>query len=197
MTVRDATVDDVPEIVAIYNDVIATSTAIWREEPTTVAERLAWFEGLTGRGFPVLVAVTEPADGADGRAGEVVGFASLGDFRPWPGYHPTVEHSIHVRADSRGARVGHALLSAVIDRAVAMGKENLIAGVDGDNAGSVRFHERFGFREVARMPGVGRRFDQRLDLLLLQLDLTDPDLTERRAHREDPTPTVTDNPEMA
>jgi phosphinothricin acetyltransferase len=178
VTIRDATADDLPGIVAIYNDVIATSSAIWREEPTTLAERTAWFESLTGQGFPVLVAVTDTdtvdaADATDPSGGDVVGFASLGHFRSWPGYRPTVEHSIHVRADRRGAGVGHALLSALIDRAVAMGKDNLIAGVDGDNAGSVRFHERFGFREVGRMPGVGRRFDQRLDLLLLQLDLTD------------------------
>lgn len=183
VVIRDATEADVPAIVAIYNEVIATSDAIWREEPVTIEDRLAWLGALAADGYPVLVALDVHDRSGVGEAGEgpVVGYASLGPFRPWPGYHPTVEHSIHVRSDRRGAGVGAALLGALVAAAVGLGKERMVAGIDGENEGSVRFHERFGFREVGRMPGIGRRFGRSLDLVLLQLDLApapDPETEE-------------------
>ena len=49
----------------------------------------------------------------------------------------------------------------------------MVGGIDADNATSLRFHERLGFVEVARMPQVGRKFDRWLDLVLVQLILND------------------------
>lgn len=167
VTVRDATADDLPAITTIYNDVLRTSAAIWRDEPVSLADRATWFRAQQERGHPVLVAV-----GADG---DVLGFASLGDFRPWPGYHPTVEHSIHVAEAHRGEGVGRRLMAAVIERAATMGKEVLVAGVDAGNTASIRFHERLGFVEVGRMPGIGRKFGEPVDLVLLQRGLSSDD----------------------
>lgn len=160
MTIRDATGADLPAVLAIANDVLVSSAAIWRDDPETPAERAAWFAERTRRHFPVLVAVD--ADGV------VVAFASYGDFRALAGYRTTVEHSIHVRADRRGAGIGSALLAALLERARAAGVHVMVAGVDGGNAGSLRFHERHGFREVARMPEVGRKSGAWVDLVLLQ-----------------------------
>ena len=47
----------------------------------------------------------------------------------------------------------------------------MVGGIDGTNERSIRFHERLGFREVARMPGIGEKAGKRLDLVLVQLDL--------------------------
>ena len=43
MTVRDATAADLPGVLAIYNDVVASSTAIFADQPTTLEERTAWW----------------------------------------------------------------------------------------------------------------------------------------------------------
>src|SRR5208282_127888 len=43
MLIRDATEADLPGILAIYNDVIATSSAVYTETPSTPADRQAWF----------------------------------------------------------------------------------------------------------------------------------------------------------
>lgn len=149
-------------MLAIFNEVIVLSAAIWRDDLETLAERLAWFHAKQADGWPVLVAEVD---------GEVAGFVALGPFRAWPGYWPTVEHSIHVHADLRGHGVGRLLLDAVAERARARGKLVLVAGVDGGNDASIRFHERLGFREVARMPAVGREFGEPVDLVLLQKEL--------------------------
>jgi L-amino acid N-acyltransferase YncA len=160
--IRDARDDDLPGILAIYNDVLLTSTAIYREEPVTLDDRRDWWQARQAQGQPVLVAVDETG---------VVGFASFGDFRAWPGYRFTVEHTVHIRSDQRGRGVGTALMHPLITRATAMGKHIMIAGVDADNDASLRFHERLGFARVAHFREVGFKFGRWLDLIFLQRTL--------------------------
>jgi phosphinothricin acetyltransferase len=162
--IRDAREADLPAILAIYNDVVATSTAIYRDDPATLEDRRSWFAARQQEGQPVLVAV-------DGET--VIGFAAFGGFRPWPGYRFTVEHSVHVRADRRGQGVGGALMGPLIARATALGMHVMIAGVDAGNEPSIRFHERFGFRKVAHLPEVGFKFGRWLDLVLMQRRLSE------------------------
>jgi L-amino acid N-acyltransferase YncA len=47
----------------------------------------------------------------------------------------------------------------------------LVAAIDASNGRSITFHAKMGFVEVARMPGVGEKWGQRLDLVLMQTDL--------------------------
>jgi phosphinothricin acetyltransferase len=101
-------------------------------------------------------------------AGEVIGFSTFGDFRAWPGYRFTVEHSVHVAAGMRGAGVGRALVEALFPIAASLGKHVMIAGVDADNGASIRFHERLGFERSGRLRQVGFKFDRFLDLVFLQ-----------------------------
>ena len=56
MPIRLATEQDVPFILAIYNDVIATTTAVYAEQPVTLADRLAWFQSREAQDYPVLIA---------------------------------------------------------------------------------------------------------------------------------------------
>jgi len=157
--VRDASEADLPGLLAIYNDVIATSTAIYSSVPVTLEERRQWWQARTAQGYPVLIARD---------AGGVAGFATFADFRAWPGYRFTVEHTVHVRADGRGRGTGGALLRALLVRAAALGKHTMIAGVDADNAAAIRFHERLGFARAGQLHEVGHKFGRWLDLVLLQ-----------------------------
>ena len=159
MKIRDATAEDVPGMLAIYNDVLTTSTAIYRDDPATLDAHHEWFAQRQAAGYPVLVAKDDHG---------VAGFASFGDFRPWPGYRFTVEHSVHVRADCRGRGVGGALMRPLIVRARDLGKHVIIAGVDAENLASQRFHERLGFERVAHFREVGFKFGRWLDLVFLQ-----------------------------
>ncbi len=159
MLIADATEADLLGILAIYNEVIARTTAVYSNEPVTLENRFEWWSGRVVYGYPVLVA--RDATG-------VMGFATFGDFRPWPGYRYTVEHTVHVREDCRGQGIGSELVQALFPRATALGKHVMIAGVDAANTASIRFHEALGFEQVARLREVGRKFDRWLDLVLLQ-----------------------------
>ena len=159
VVVDDALECDLEGVVAIHNDVLATSTAIFSHLPVTLEERRAWWRARAAQGYPILVA--RDALG-------VLGFASFGDFRAWPGYRFTVEHSVHVRADGRGRGAGTVLLTRLIARAAALGKHVMIGGVDAANTASIRFHERLGFEQAARLREVGHKFGRWLDLVFLQ-----------------------------
>ena len=165
MEIRDAGEPDLPGLLAIYNEVVATSTAIYSYVPTTLEERTAWWRARVGTGYPVLVAADDSG---------VLGFSTFGDFRTWPGYRFTVEHSVHVRADTRGRGVGKELVKALFPRAAALNKHVMIAGVDAANEASIRFHERLGFEKAGHLREVGHKFDRWLDLVFLQRWIAGP-----------------------
>lgn len=54
--IREARLEDIPDVLAIYNQVMATSTAIYRDEPATLDAHVEWFRARTAQGFPALVA---------------------------------------------------------------------------------------------------------------------------------------------
>jgi phosphinothricin acetyltransferase len=160
-TIRVATEADLPAILAIYNDAVMKTTAIWNEAPSTLESRLAWFAERRKAGFPVLVAEDEG----------VVGYGSFGEFRPFEGYRYTVEHSVYVLDAAQGKGLGKLLLAALIEEARGMGKRVMVGAIDAANYASLALHETMGFEETGRMPGVGEKFGKRLDLVLVQLTL--------------------------
>ena len=160
MEIRDAIEDDLTAILAIYNEVIRTSTAVYTDRPCSLEERRSWWEQRVAQAYPVIVAVDESG---------VCGFASFGDFRgAWPGYRYSVEHSVHVRAERRGFGVGTQLIAELLRRAAALDKHVMIAGIDAANAASIRFHERLRFRPVGTFHEVGHKFGRWLDLHFME-----------------------------
>lgn len=162
MLIREARLEDLPAILDIYNEVIMTSSAVYCDNPVSLDDRRQWFESRQTQGYPVLVAEDD---------GEVIGFASFGDFRSYPGFRYTVEHSVHLAPQARGKGIGTELVKALLPLARQLGKHVMIAAVDGANQGSIRFHQRLGFVETARMPQVGKKFGRWLDMVLLQIQL--------------------------
>jgi phosphinothricin acetyltransferase len=154
---------DLPAVADIYNEVLRTSTAIYRDEETTLEDRIEWWQNQRQKGYPLLIAE---------RDDQVLGFASYSDFRPWPGYRFTVEGSIHLRPDARRHGTGTMLLHDLIAHGRAAGKHMLIAGVDGENLPSRSFMEKIGAEQTAHLKEVGFKFGRYLDLVLYQIRLS-------------------------
>jgi L-amino acid N-acyltransferase len=157
--IDNATRNDLPQILGIYNEVIRNSTAVYSEEEFTPTRGESWFEAKMAHGFPLIVAR---------EASGIAGFATFGEFRAWPCYVHSVEHSVHVRTDRRGQGVGRALVVELLARAAAMGKHVMIAGIDADNAVSIGLHRSLGFAPVGHFHEVGFKFGRWLDLVFMQ-----------------------------
>ncbi|TLX12875.1 GNAT family N-acetyltransferase [Rhizobium sp. MHM7A] len=159
---RDATEADLPNIRDIYNHAVEHTTAIWNETLVDLENRREWLNARRARGFPVIVAEI---------SGAVAGYASYGDWRAFEGYRHTVEHSVYVDKDRRGAGIGEALMRELITRAAAANVHVMIAGIEADNVASIRLHEKLGFRVVGRFSEVGTKFGRWLDLTCMELRL--------------------------
>lgn len=154
--IRPATPDDAVAIAAIWNDAIRNTTQTFNpveKHPDDLAVTLAaagpygWF--------------VADVDG-------VTGFAGTFGFRSGQGYRHTAEHTIYLADAARGQGLGHALMEAVEDHARSNAIHSLFAGVSAENPGGVAFHAKRGFRTVATLPQVGRKFDRWIDLILMQ-----------------------------
>ena len=154
-TISAAARAQLPEIRDIYNEVIRNSTAVFSDVEVTLENREAWFDAKRTAGFPVLAA----ADSSG-----VVGFGTFGEFRSWPGYRYSVEHSVHVRADCRGRGVGRLLIQALLQEAARMQKHVMIGGIDAQNVTSISLHEKLGFKMAGELKEVGFKFGRWLDL---------------------------------
>ncbi len=154
VTLRDATAADLPAMAAIYDEQVRTSVATFDTAPRGTAylgEKLA----AAGGADVVLVAVL---------AGEVLGYAFSGPFRPRPAYDGTKEVSVYLAADSRGLGLGRSLYAALLARLDALPLVHTqVAVIALPNAASVALHRSFGFEEVGVLREVGRKFDRWVD----------------------------------
>jgi L-amino acid N-acyltransferase len=162
IVIRDAREADLAAMLAIYNDAVLTTTAVYDYQPRSGEQQVAWFKAKQEQSVPVLVAEND---------GAVVGFASYGPFRPWPAYLHSVENSLYVAPEQRGRGIGSLLLPGLIQRATEGGLHTMIAGIDATNEASQRLHAKFGFERVAQFREVGWKFERWLDLAFLQLML--------------------------
>lgn len=143
----------------IYNVEVLESTVTFDLVPRSVADQLVWIDEHAG-GHPAIVAVDDQET--------VVGFASLTPYRPRPAYATTVEDSVYVRRDQRGAGVGRLLLADLIDLARDHGFHSAIARIVGGHDASIALHRACGFEQIGIEREVGRKFGKWLDVVLMQ-----------------------------
>ena len=153
-------------ILAILNDVIATSTALFDYEPRSPESMIEWFRAKKSHTYPVI--------GACRADGTLLGFATYGAFRGWPAYKYSIEHSVYVHRQHRGRGVGRALVSHLIQLAEQQQYHTLIAGIDSANSASIALHEKLGFVEAGAIKEAGFKFGRWLDLVFYQRLLTTP-----------------------
>lgn len=153
-------------LLAILNDEILTSTALYEYHPRDIGSMASWFRGKADGGFPVIVALDDRE--------QVSGFATYGPFRSFPAYKYTVEHSVYVHREHRRRGVGTALMAQLVARATEQHYHAMIGVVDGSNAGSILLHERMGFVRSGVLKEAGFKFGRWLDAVFYQLLLPTP-----------------------
>jgi L-amino acid N-acyltransferase YncA len=152
-----------PEILALFNDAIEHTTALYEYEPRPPAFMPAWFDAKERDALPVLGAFTP--------GGTLAGFATYGPFRTLPAYRHTVEHSVYVHREHRRRGVARALLAGLIATARAREVRVMIGVIDTANAPSLALHDALGFARAGTLREVGWKFGRWLDVELCQLTL--------------------------
>jgi len=153
-------------ILAIFNDAIVNSTALYDYKPRTMEMMSAWFDAKAKGKYPVI--------GIENDSGELMAFGSYGTFRAWPAYKYSVEHSVYVDARFRGRGVGKRLLQEVIASAQKQNHHILVGVIDATNSVSIRLHESLGFVHCGTIQQAGFKFSRWLDVAFYQLILPTP-----------------------
>jgi phosphinothricin acetyltransferase len=154
------------QILAIFNEAIVNSTALYDYKPRAPESMAAWFAAKRANGFPVI--------GLEDDGGKLLGFASYGTFRAFPAYKYTVEHSVYVEKSCRGQGLGRRLLEAIVAKAEEQGMHILVGAIDLDNAASIELHKRLGFEHCGTIRQAAFKFGRWLDLAFLQKTLKTP-----------------------
>jgi phosphinothricin acetyltransferase len=160
VSLRPATAADAPALAAIYGDACLHGVGTFEEVPPPADEMAARLSAVLGRGLPYLLAEID---------GQVAGFAYAAPFRLRAAYRFTVEDSVYIHPDFKGRGVGRALLARVLAECEAMGLRQVIAVIGGsDNQGSIGLHRALGFQHQGVMTGVGHKFGQWRDIVMMQ-----------------------------
>jgi phosphinothricin acetyltransferase len=153
-------------ILAIFNEAIANTTALYDYAQRTDADMTSWFADKAAQGHPVIVAEND--------SGELLGFASFGQWRVRPAYKYTVEHSVYVDTRFRGQGAGRLLLEAIVDAARDRDFHVLVGGIDAANTVSIKLHESLGFTHCGTVKQSGFKFGRWLDVAFYQRILATP-----------------------
>src|SRR4051812_42484073 len=126
---RDATRQDLPAIVDIYNSTIASRIVTADTQPVTVESKVEWFNKHSSDKRPLWIIQNENS--------EIVGWASFQSFYGRPAYDATVEISIYLHQTQRGLGVGNLVLKLCIDRAPDYGVKTLLGFIFAHNQPSL------------------------------------------------------------
>lgn len=162
ISIRPYTDFDAQAILEIINFNILNSTALYDYNIRTLEQQTAILQEKIDKGFPVIVAVLND---------NVVGFGSYSEFRFREAYKYTVEHSVYVTNNFQGMKIGHLLMEELIKTAKNQKFHTMIGVIDAENQGSVKFHEKYGFKTVGIIKESGYKFDRWLDSVFMQLIL--------------------------
>jgi phosphinothricin acetyltransferase len=148
--IRRAEAADAAGINAVYNPFILDSAATFETAPLDLAARLRWLDARAADPrWPVFVAE---------EAGRILGFANASRFDERQAYETSIKVSVFLAPEGQGRGQGARLYEALFTAVAAADVHRAYALIVAPNPASVRLHERFGFRHVATLDEVGRKF---------------------------------------
>ena len=164
MPIRLATVADAEAINAIYNHYVRTSAATFQVDDETTEERI---EELRTRPDDQPIVVLEDD-------GEIIGWGALSPFHSRCAYRETIELTVYMRHDCHRRGYGRVIVRDLIARARSLGYHTILAASCEESVGSIGLLKSLGFGDAGTLREVGCKFGRRLDVVYLQLMLSEP-----------------------
>ena len=153
--IRIATIEDVPEMLAIYTPYVKNTTVSFEYIPPTSEEFARRFVSYT-RQFPWLVWEED---------GKVLGYAYASAPFTRAAYGWCAEPTVYLRPEAHGKNIAARLYAALEEILFRQGYQVLYALVCGENLPSRRFHEKQGYRVCAEFPDIGFKMGRWLSLI--------------------------------
>jgi L-amino acid N-acyltransferase YncA len=164
LQIRAAGPADASSIAAIYAPHVLHGTVSFEVEPPSAEEILCRRAAVLEAGLPYLVAEI---------GGAIAGYAYASRFRPRPAYRFTVENSVYVSEQYQRRGIARLLMQELIQQCMQSGIREMIAVIatPATSTASVALHRSLGFREAGVLLGVGEKFGEPLDVLMMQKSL--------------------------
>ena len=157
--IRPSQTEDIPAIAAIYAHHVLHGTGTFEIDPPAPNDMAQRRLAVLAKGLPYLVAA---------RGDQVMGFAYCNWFKPRPAYRFSAEDSIYLADEAMGQGLGRVLLAELMAQAEKAGVRKLIAVIgDSANHGSIGVHRSAGFSMVGVLKSCGWKFDQWLDVVMM------------------------------
>lgn len=169
MSIRQATVEDVPRILEIYGPYVENTAISFEYTVPTLEEFTERFLGITAQ-FPWLVWEEN---------GMLLGYAygSLPFERA--AFQWSAEASIYLRPEARGKGIGKKLYAALEQLLQQQGYRKVYAIITTANTPSVAFHKAAGYRHTATMPDCGYKLGTWHGTIWMEKDLNTWDTPPR------------------
>lgn len=155
--IRWAKIEDLHEMLDIYNYEVVNGVATFDEVPVTYEQRKEWFNVHKGK----YILLVEEQDG------KIAGYASVSKLFPKPAYDISGEVSVYVGKDFRGQGIGKALLKELLVQTEKEGNfVSLFSLITGTNEASIHLHEKLGFTYAGVLKESGMKFGKHLDVVI-------------------------------
>ncbi|CAD5283497.1 N-acetyltransferase [Alteromonas sp. 38] len=157
MQLRNATLEDVNAICAIYNKGIQSGSATFDTSMRTPTDIENWLAEQSR--YPVIVGIEK---------NNVIGFARLSKYSDRDCYKTIAEFSIYLADEAKGKGLGTKLLSALLSAAKSGGVNKVLSRIFTFNHASLSLCEKLGFREVGIYQRHGKIDGKWLDVVIVE-----------------------------
>ncbi len=155
---RCATVEDLSEIIKIYNEAIIDGISTADSKVVTIEDKLEWFYAHTPA-HPILVKEYH---------GRIIAWISIQPFYAnLLAYKESARINIYIDKNFQGKKLGQHFLNEAMDEAKRLGLKTLLALIFADNPPSLKLFKKLGFKEWGCLNRVATIAGSDKDLLIL------------------------------
>lgn len=157
VTFRNATLNDLPAIVATYNATIPGRMVTADLEPASVESKTPWFNSHNPNTRPLWIIEQD---------GKYAGWISFTDFKSRHAYYKTAEIGIYLESNMQGKGLGNYCLEYAILQCPALNITNVVGLIFGHNEPSLNLFYKHGFEKWGELPQVANMEGTLRDLII-------------------------------
>jgi len=155
---RKASLEDLPEIIKIYNEAIKDGISTADSKVVSIEEKQEWFNAHNDR-YPFLVKEY---------CGRIIAWISIQPFYAnLLAYKETARINIYIDKNFQGKKLGQQFLSEAIEEAKSLHIKTLLALIFAENLPSLKLFKKLGFKEWGDLNRIATIAGVEKDLLIL------------------------------